>query len=151
MLYTGAKDNGALCAYIFHESVNNQVVAVRNKYLAFKIADIVPDTVKPNLCQVDIGMYSDAANRNKLPYFHRGFDIEAMSGCLEYFENILVVRTFGSGCQTECKRRLEVSKYLLIRFGGGVVRFVDDEIIKLAFSELFKIESNALNASGAML
>ena len=68
-------------------------------------------------------------------------------GCiLEDFEDVLIVGALRRGRQAEGKARREVGQYFLIGLGGGVVGFVDDEIVEGIRQEAVQIQRHALHA-----
>ena len=92
-------------------------------------------------------MDADAANRNQRADLYGGLDIQLVGGILEDLQDIYVVRPLRRGGEPQRELRLEIGQNLLICICGGVVRLVDDQIVKSVLPELIQIESHALDAA----
>ena len=92
-------------------------------------------------------MYSDTTNGHKLADFHRRLDIELMRGIFENVQNVPVVGTFGSRRQSEREGRFEIRQNFLIGFSCRMMRFVNDQILKIRFAKLLRMQRDALHTA----
>ena len=147
MLDACTENYSTLLAAILHKSIGDKRIAFGDEYLAFKVTDIILHAVETDFSQVDVSMYTDTSDRDKLAYLHGGLNVQFMRCVFEYVKYIFIICTLGSCSKSQRKFRLEICKHFLICIGRSVVCFVYDKVVKIVGFEAVKIECNALYAS----
>ena len=142
MFHGGAEHDRAFIPNILQPSINDQPISFRNIDFALQIADVVLHAVESHLGQINIGMDADAADRYQFSNFYSGPDIEFVGSIFENVENdFVIICALRCGSQAESERWLEIGQNLLVCIRRGMMRFIDNEIVKTVILELLQVQS----------
>ena len=91
MLDRSTENHGSFITHILQPSIYNQTITLGNIDFTLKVANVVLDTIKPDLCQINICMDTDTANGDQLADLHSGLNVQLMRCVLESIKNDLVI------------------------------------------------------------